>query len=151
MAIYQQDLLAGNKFEKATFAGGCFWCMESPFEKLEGVVSVISGYTGGHKENPTYKEVSAGETGHAEAVQIIYDPSKINYSELLNVFWKQVDSTDPKGQFVDRGLQYRTAIFYHNDEQKDLAEKSKEELKISGIYDKPIVTEIIKMPLFLTV
>jgi len=129
--------------KKATFAGGCFWCMESPFEKLEGVKEVISGYTGGQKENPTYKEVSAGETGHLEAIQIIYDPSKITYAELLDVFWKQIDPTDPNGQFVDRGQQYRTAIFYHNEEQKKIAEKSKEELDKSGRYERPIVTQIV--------
>ncbi|KYK20076.1 methionine sulfoxide reductase [Thermoplasmatales archaeon SM1-50] len=134
--------------EKATFAGGCFWCMESPFEKLEGVKEVISGYTGGHKEDPTYKEVSTGGTGHVEAVQIIYDPSKITYSELLNVFWKQVDPTDSSGQFVDRGQPYRTAIFYHDEEQKHLAEKSKEELNKSGRYDRPIVTQIVKSSKF---
>lgn len=136
------------KFEKATFAGGCFWCMEHPFEKLNGVIEVVSGYTGGHKENPTYKEVSAGGTGHVEAVQIIYDPSKITYSEFLNVFWKQIDPTDPVGQFADKGSQYRTAIFYHNKKQNSLAEKSKEELNKSGRYDKPIVTEILKASKF---
>ncbi len=136
--------LQGEKLEKATFAGGCFWCMEPPFEKLEGVSAVISGYTGGHKTNPTYEEVSAGGTGHLESIQILYDPSKITYSELLDVFWRQIDPTDPNGQFVDRGSQYRSAIFYSNDEQKRLAEKSKETLDKSGRYDKPIVTEIIK-------
>lgn len=136
------------KLEKATFAGGCFWCMEHPFEKLNGVIEVVSGYTGGHKENPTYKEVSAGGTGHVETVQIIFDPSKITYSELLNVFWKQIDPTDPAGQFADKGSQYRTAIFYHNKKQNSLAEKSKEELNKSGRYDKPIVTEILKASKF---
>ncbi len=129
---------------KATFAGGCFWCMEHPFEKLEGVISVISGYTGGHKTNPTYEEVTAGETGHIEAVQITYDPSKTTYLMLLETFWRQIDPTDPDGQFVDRGTQYKTAIFYHNEEQKSLAEKSKEELNKSEIFNKPIVTEIIE-------
>lgn len=133
---------------KATFAGGCFWCMEAPFEKLEGVKEVLSGYTGGYKEDPTYNEVSAGGTGHLEAVQIIYDPSKITYAELLDVFWKQVDPTDPNGQFVDRGQQYTTAIFYHNEEQKTLAEKSKEELEKHGKYERPIVTQIVKAPEF---
>ncbi|HEX9665017.1 MAG TPA: peptide-methionine (S)-S-oxide reductase MsrA, partial [Thermodesulfobacteriota bacterium] len=118
--------------------------MEPPFEKLEGVSAVISGYTGGHKTNPTYDEVSAGETGHLESIQILYDPSKITYSELLDVFWRQIDPTDPNGQFVDRGSQYRSAIFYNNDEQKRLAEKSMEALDKSGRYDKPIVTEVIK-------
>ena len=130
--------------EKATFAGGCFWCMEHPFEKLDGVIEVLSGYTGGNENNPTYKEVSAGETGHVEAVQIFYYPSKISYSDLLDLFWKQVDPTDPNGQFVDRGPQYKTAIFYHSKEQKTLAEESKKELAESGRYEKPIVTEIIK-------
>ncbi len=136
--------LAQTERKKATFAGGCFWCMEHPFEKLEGVVEVISGYTGGYKENPTYEEVSSGSTGHLEAVRVIYDPSKITYSDLLNVFWKQIDPTDANGQFVDRGTQYRTAIFYHDEEQKRLAEKSKEEHERSGKFGKPIVTEIIK-------
>jgi len=131
-----------NNYSKATFAGGCFWCMEHPFEKLEGVIKVVSGYTGGHKENPTYKEVSSGGTGHLEAVQIIYDGSKITYSELLDVFWRQIDPTDPGGQFVDRGIQYTTAIFYHGEEQKTLAEKSKEKLEKSEIFKKPITTKI---------
>ncbi|ODS30723.1 MAG: peptide methionine sulfoxide reductase [Candidatus Scalindua rubra] len=142
------SLFAEIKGEKATFAGGCFWCMEHPFEKLEGVSEVISGYTGGRKENPTYEEVLAGVTLHFEAVQITYDPSKISYSELLDVFWRQIDPTDPGGQFVDRGLQYRTAIFYHNEEQKKLAEESKEQLDKSGRYDEQIVTEIIKATSF---
>lgn len=131
-----------TKFEKATFAGGCFWCMEPPFEKLDGVIEVISGYTGGTKENPSYEEVSSGTTGHVEAIQIIYDPSKITYGELIEVFWTQIDPTDSGGQFVDRGSQYTTAIFYHSEEQKHLAEKSKQALEKSGRFDKPIVTEI---------
>ena len=139
---------AQNNYAKATFAGGCFWCMEHPFEKLEGVIDVVSGYTGGHKENPKYKEVSSGTTGHLEAVQITYDPSKITFSELLDVFWKQIDPTDPGGQFVDRGDQYGTAIFYHNEEQRILAEKSKEELEKSGIYEKPIAIKIRKASKF---
>ncbi|MBW1863605.1 MAG: peptide-methionine (S)-S-oxide reductase MsrA, partial [Deltaproteobacteria bacterium] len=138
------DSYAQSKLEKATLAGGCFWCMEHPFEKLEGVLEVISGYTGGKKDNPTYKEVSAGGTGHVEAVQITFDSSKITYMELLDVFWKQIDPTDPGGQFVDRGIQYSTAIFYHDKEQQVLAEKSKAGLDKSGRYKKPIVTEIIK-------
>ena len=133
---------------KATFAGGCFWCMEAPFEIIEGVKKVISGYTGGDKERPTYQEVSSGGTGHLEAVQIIYDPSKITYEKLLDVFWKQVDPTDSAGQFVDRGQQYTTAIFYHNEEQKKLAKKSKEDLAKSGRYEKPIITQIDKAPEF---
>jgi len=141
------DAGAGS-LAKATFAGGCFWCMEPPFEKLEGVREVISGYTGGHKPNPTYKEVSGGGTGHIEVVQVIYDPEKITYAELLEVFWRQIDPTDPDGQFVDRGRQYRAAVFYHNEEQKRLAEKSKEDLQKSGRYGKPIITEILPAPAF---
>jgi peptide methionine sulfoxide reductase msrA/msrB len=132
-----------SALQKATFAGGCFWCMEPPFEKLDGVKEVISGYTGGHKENPTYEEVSSGTTGHAEAVQITFDPSTIGYADLLDVFWQQMDPTDDGGSFVDRGSQYRSAIFYHNEEQKRLAEQSKRELEQSGKYDKPIVTQIV--------
>ncbi|HWR59181.1 MAG TPA: peptide-methionine (S)-S-oxide reductase MsrA [Thermodesulfovibrionales bacterium] len=131
------------QLEKATFAGGCFWCMEPPFEKLDGVKQVISGYTGGFKDNPTYKEVSAGKTGHVEAIQLTYDSAKVTYAQLLDVFWRQIDPTDPDGQFVDRGSQYRSAIFYHTQEQKAFAEKSKEALRKSGRFKKPIVTEIL--------
>ncbi len=148
MPLFQFSLFAESKHEKATFAGGCFWCMEHPFEKLEGVVEVISGYTGGLKDNPTYEEVSHGTTGHAEAIQIVFDPSKTTYSELLEVFWRQIDPTDPNGQFVDRGAQYRTAIYYHDTEQKKLAEESKAELERSGKFGKPIVTEIVKASKF---
>jgi peptide methionine sulfoxide reductase msrA/msrB len=130
--------------KKATFAGGCFWCTEADLEKLPGVVKVISGYTGGQKENPTYEEVSSGKTGHLEAVQVTYDPSKITYEGLLDAFWKHINPTDGGGQFVDRGPQYRSAIFYQDEEQKRLAEKSKEALSKSGKFDKPLVTEIIK-------
>lgn len=140
--------VAQNNYAKATLAGGCFWCMESPFEKLDGVIDVVSGYTGGHEEEPTYNEISAGGTGHLEAIQILYDPSKITFSELLDVFWRQIDPTDSGGQFVDRGDQYGTAIFYHSKEQRVLAEKSKEELEKSGIYEKPVVTKIRKASKF---
>jgi peptide methionine sulfoxide reductase msrA/msrB len=136
------------KLEKATFAGGCFWCTESDFEKLPGVVKVISGYTGGNKENPTYAEVSSGKTGHLEAIQVYYDPTQITYEELLDHFWKHVDPTDAGGQFVDRGAQYRSAIFYHDEDQKRLAEKSKEALGKSGKFNKPIATEILKFTKF---
>lgn len=132
-----------SKMEKATFAGGCFWCMESPFEELNGVTEVIAGYTGGHKENPTYEEVTSGKTGHLEAVQITFDPSIITYSELLDVFWRQINPTDIRGQFADRGEHYKTAIFYHNDVQKRLTEESKEKLQASGKFQVDIVTEII--------
>jgi methionine-S-sulfoxide reductase len=131
-----------SKTEKATFAGGCFWCMQNPYDELKGVVSTTVGYTGGHKDNPTYEEVCAGETGHAEAIEILYDPTQINYSELINVFWKNIDPTTLNRQFADSGTQYRTAIFYHSKEQRQSAESSKEEMTRSGIYDEPIVTEI---------
>lgn len=133
---------------KTTFAGGCFWCVEADFEKLPGVVKVISGYTGGSKDNPTYEEVSSGTTGHVEAVQVYYDPSKITYEGLLDFFWRHIDPTDPGGQFVDRGSQYRSIIFYHDEEQRRLAEKSKEALDRSGRFKKPVVTEIIRFTKF---
>jgi peptide methionine sulfoxide reductase msrA/msrB len=127
---------------EATFAGGCFWCTEADFEKLDGVLEAVSGYTGGHVEDPTYKQVCSGTTGHAEAVLVRYDPEKISYAELLKYFWKHIDPTDGGGQFVDRGTQYRSAIFYHGEEQKRLAEVSKEALESSGVFSKPVVTEI---------
>ena len=134
--------------QKATFAGGCFWCTEADFEKLPGVVKVISGYTGGGKENPTYEEVSAGTTGHVEAFQVYYDPTQVTYDELLKYFWRHIDPTDSGGQFVDRGSQYRSVVFYHDEQQKRLAEKSKEDLSNSGKFNKPIVTEILKFTKF---
>jgi peptide methionine sulfoxide reductase msrA/msrB len=134
-----------SNLRTATFAGGCFWCVESDFEKVDGVAEVISGYTGGQKENPTYEEVSAGGTGHVEAVQVLYDPKKVSYKDLLDVFWRHVDPTDPGGQFVDRGQQYRTAIFYQDEEEKRLAEESKRELEASKRFNKPIVTEILAL------
>jgi len=142
--LVQSNLHAQTKLDKATFAGGCFWCMEPPFEKMEGVLEVISGYTGGEKIDPTYEEVSAGRTRHVEAVQILFDPSKTTYSEILDVFWRQIDPTDPGGQFADRGSQYKTAIFCHNDDQKKLAEKSKKALEESGKFGKPIATKILE-------
>ena len=126
----------------ATFAGGCFWCVEADFEKVEGVSEAISGFAGGKESNPAYKEVASGKTGHLEAVQVIFDPAKVSYSALLEVFWKHVDPTDQGGQFVDRGAQYRSAIFCHDEAQKQLAEKSRESLESSGIFDRRIVTEI---------
>ena len=136
-----KDQSSSDRFVKATFAGGCFWCMEPPFDKLDGVISTTSGYTGGHKENPTYEQVSSGATGHAEAIQIIYDPDKITYGQLLEVFWRNTDPTDGGGQFCDRGSQYRTAIFYHDDEQKRVAERSRQAV-IESTGFKAIVTEI---------
>jgi len=135
-------------YKTATFAGGCFWCIEADFEKIPGVAKVISGYTGGTKENPTYEEVSSGTTGHVEAVQVYYDPEKVNYEKLLQVFWRHIDPTDGGGQFVDRGSQYGSAIFYHDGEQKKAAEKSKQELAKSGKFGKPIVTPILKFTRF---
>ena len=142
LVVVEGVFLKEPELQKATFAGGCFWCMEPPFEKLDGVVEVVSGYTGGHKKNPTYKEVCSGTTGHLEAIEVTFDPSKINYKELLDVFWHQINPTDPGGQFADRGSTYTTAIFYHNEEQKHLAEESKKAIDQSGRFDKPIVTAI---------
>jgi peptide methionine sulfoxide reductase msrA/msrB len=137
-----------EKLRTATFAGGCFWCVEADFKKVDGVVEVIPGYTGGHTENPTYEEVSAGRTGHVEAVQVIYVPEKVSYKELLDYFWRHVDPTDPGGQFVDRGFRYRTAIFYHDEEQRRVAEESKGELEKSGRFNKAVVTEILPFTKF---
>lgn len=128
--------------KKATFAGGCFWCMEPPFEKLEGVVEVVSGYTGGRTANPTYKEVTTGKTGHLEAIQVVYDPGKISYEKLLEVFWQQIDPTDNGGSFVDRGSQYRSAVFYHDEQQHTAAQASKAALGASARFAAPVATEI---------
>jgi peptide methionine sulfoxide reductase msrA/msrB len=137
-----------GQVKTATFAGGCFWCAEADFEKVPGVVKVISGYTGGTKDKPTYEEVSAGKTGHVEAVQVYYDPEKITYEQLLDAFWRHVDPTDGGGQFADRGSQYRSVIFYHDDEQRQAAEKSKESLNKSGRFNKPVTTEILPLGKF---
>ena len=127
---------------RATFAGGCFWCMEPPYDELEGVISTIAGYIGGTKKNPTYEEVSAGTTGHAEAVQITYDPTKISYEKLLDVFWRNIDPLTANAQFCDSGSQYRSAIFYHDEAQKNLAEASKKRLQ--SRFKQPIVTKIVR-------
>jgi peptide-methionine (S)-S-oxide reductase len=132
----------------ATFAGGCFWCMEPPYDALDGVISTISGYTGGRLENPTYEQVSSGGTGHYEAIQIQYDPEKVTYEKLLEVFWVNVDPTDGAGQFCDRGSQYRTAIFYHSEEQREAAQASKMKLEESGRLSKPVVTPIVAASTF---
>jgi peptide-methionine (S)-S-oxide reductase len=126
----------------ATFAGGCFWCMEPPFDELDGVLSTTSGYTGGHKQNPTYEEVSTGTTGHTEAVQVKYDPTRITYERLLEVFWRNIDPVTANAQFCDHGSQYRSGIFYHDAAQRRLAEESKRALETSGRFKAPIVTEI---------
>ena len=142
LMVVSTGVNAQTPVEKATLAGGCFWCMVRPFEKLDGVLEVKSGYTGGDMENPSYRDVISGKTGHVEAVQIIFDPSKTTYLEILDLFWRQIDPTDSGGQFVDRGNQYETAIFYHSEAQKLAASKSRDLLDRSGTYDKPIVTEI---------
>jgi len=128
---------------KATFAGGCFWFMQPPFDKLDGVLSTSVGYTGGRTKDPTYPEVSAGGTGHAEAVQVVYDPAKISYAQLLDVFWHNIDPLTPNAQFCDQGSQYRSAIFYHDATQRDLTLKSKRRLEESKRFERPIVTEIL--------
>ncbi len=128
--------------EKATFAGGCFWCMVKPFDEIEGIISITSGYTGGELPNPTYEQVCSGKTGHLEAVQITYDPNLMSYSDLLEMYWPLIDPTDPGGQFHNRGESYQTAIFYHSAEQKRLAEQSKQALEEKNIFNKPIVTDI---------
>lgn len=133
----------GRGPEKAAFAGGCFWCMEHPFDELPGVISVTSGYTGGHKINPTYEEVSAGGTGHAESVQIVYDPGRISYEKLLDVFWRNIDPTTRNREFCDSGNQYRSAIFYYSETQKRLAMASKLALERSKPFKEPIVTEVV--------
>lgn len=139
---------AQTKTATATFAGGCFWCMQSPFDETPGVVSTTVGYTGGNTVQPTYDQVSSGKTGHAEAIAVIFDPSRISYEALLEVFWRNVNPTTANGQFTDKGTQYRTAIFYHDEEQKRLAEASREKLAKSGKFDKPIVTEIVPASVF---
>ncbi len=146
-AAWTQDKQGSKGMESgntalATLAGGCFWCTESDFEKLPGVIEVLSGYAGGEEANPTYKDVSSGSTGHLEAIQVRYDPAKISYAQLLDWFWRHIDPTDAGGQFVDRGRQYRAAIFHHDEEQRRLAQESKDKLAASGVFAKPIVTEI---------
>lgn len=134
---------AKGKYELATFAGGCFWCMVAPFVQLDGVLDVASGYTGGMTENPTYAEVCEGKTGHYEAVEVRFDPERVNYTELLDVFWRSIDPTDAGGQFHDRGHSYTTAIFYHNESQRQQAEASKKTLDASRRFPRPIMTTIL--------
>ena len=148
VAFAEGGMERADHLEKATFAGGCFWCMQPPYDKVEGVVSSRVGYTGGTKPNPTYEEVCTGKTGHAEAVEITYDPSQVNYEALLDIFWRNINPTTTNQQFADVGTQYRTAIFYHNEEQKRLALASKEKLQKSGKFDRPITTEIIPASAF---
>lgn len=136
-------MTGAENLEEAIFAGGCFWCMEYPFERLDGVKDVIPGYTGGQTKNPTYEQVSSGSTGHLEAVKVVFDPARVSYAKLLDVFWMQIDPTDAGGQFVDRGSQYRSAIFYMNDAQREAAERSREVLRKSGRFAEPIATAIL--------
>ena len=128
---------------EATFAGGCFWCMEPPFHQQAGVIDVISGYSGGKTNNPSYEDVTSGRSGHYEAIRVTYDPKVVTYKKLLEIFWRNIDPTDEYGQFFDRGSQYQTAIFYHDDTQLRFAEKSKTDLQNSGKFDRPIKTEIL--------
>ncbi len=144
----QEISMTDDKTELATFAGGCFWCMEHPFDEIDGVIDVVAGFTGGHLENPSYIDVVSGKSGHAEAVQIVFDPAKVSYSTLVDHFWRQIDPTDAGGQFVDRGTQYRSAIFYHNDMQKKTAEEAKLKLNASGVLKKKVVTEITPAGVF---
>lgn len=131
-----------DKYKKAVFAGGCFWCMVKPFDSLKGIESVISGYTGGHVENPSYTEVVRGDTGHTEAVEITYDPELISYADLVEIYWRQTDPTDAGGQFADRGDSYRPVIYYSTEEEQKIAEKSKENLQKNGPFKEEIVTKI---------
>ena len=143
-----ESSMKNTEIETAVFAGGCFWCTESDFDKVKGVVATTSGYIGGHKKNPTYKEVSAGGTGHTEAVKIDYDPGQVSYAELLKVFWRSIDPTMPDAQFCDHGSQYRSGVFYLNEEQKRLAMASKSELEMSKPFKESIVTEITQASMF---
>ncbi len=138
----ESEAMNQSNLKRAIFAGGCFWCMQPPFDQTEGVVSTRVGYAGGTKKDPTYEEVSSGTTGHAEVIEAAYDPSKVSYEKLLDTFWKNIDPTTKNQQFADRGPQYRTAIFYLDEEQKQLALESKKKIEESGMYDRPIVTEI---------
>ncbi len=140
--------VSGPSEAKATFAGGCFWCMEEAFEPIPGVISVVSGYSGGQVENPTYEQVSVGGTGHTESIEVIYDPHKVTYEELLAVFWKNVDPTTPNAQFCDHGNQYRTAIFYHDETQKQLIEQSLKKIEMSKNFPEAIVTEVVPASVF---
>jgi peptide-methionine (S)-S-oxide reductase len=142
LAYAAESSPGGTPLAKATFAGGCFWCMEPPYDELEGVISSISGYIGGTTKNPTYEQVSAGMTGHTEAVEITYDPKKVSYEKLLDVFWRNIDPLTANAQFCDSGSQYRSAIFYHDQTQKTLAEASKRRLQ--DRFKQPIVTEIVR-------
>jgi len=144
----QEAVMNDSHLEKATFAGGCFWCMQPFFDNTKGVKRTTVGYTGGQMPNPNYEEVSSGATGHAESIEIVFDPKVVSYERLLDIFWHNIDPTQVNGQFVDEGTQYRSAIFYHNDEQKHIAQQSKKALGLSGRFNKPIVTEIVPATTF---
>jgi len=142
IAANAKNVEASNSYTTATFAGGCFWCMEPPYDKLKGVISTTSGYMGGHVAKPSYQQVSRGSTGHAEVVQIIYDPSIISYEKLLSTFWKNIDPTDARGQFCDKGRQYRSEIFYHDNAQHELAQQSKAKLVNDKSFEGGVVTDV---------
>ncbi len=146
--VIMSNSQAEDRYEKATLAGGCFWCMEAAFEPLDGIVETVSGYTGGSRGETTYEEVSSGVTGHLEAVQVIYDPSKTSYADVLEVFWQNIDPTDDGGQFADRGSQYKTAVFCHDEDQRVKAEEFIKGLESSGRYDKPIATKVLPLEEF---
>jgi peptide methionine sulfoxide reductase msrA/msrB len=142
------DDMVEDRYQIATLAGGCFWCMQPPFDNLKGVISTEVGYTGGHVKNPTYDMISHGNTGHYEAMRVVYDPDVVSYKKLLETFWYNIDPTQADGQFADRGSQYYTAIFYHDEQQKALAVASKLELEKSGKFDRPIVTKVIRVDVY---
>lgn len=144
----KEEVMSEVHLEKATFAGGCFWCMQPFFDRLKGVKQTLVGYTGGHSENPTYEEVSSGTTGHAEAIEVIYDPKEVSYEKIINIYWHNIDPTTVDSQFADHGTQYRSAVFYHNEEQKRIAQETKKQLAASGRFDKPIATEIVPATVF---
>jgi len=148
LSLFLTPILAEEQQETAIFAGGCFWCMEPPFDKLDGVISTTSGYTAGHKINPTYKEVSSGGTGHTEAIQIVFNPEKISYVELLAIFWKNIDPVALNRQFCDAGTQYRSGIYYRDATQEKAAKQSLQQLEQSNTFDKTIVTEILPASTF---
>lgn len=148
--VLLQPVVESGEPAKAYFAGGCFWCMEEAFEKVDGVIAAVSGYMGGTVQNPSYEEVSSGRTGHAESIEVLYDPSKVTYNQLLEAFWRNVDPITPTAQFCDHGTQYRAAIFYQNDQEKRFAEESKQAIEQSKRFTQPIVTQIVMASQFYT-
>lgn len=148
--VLLQPVVESGEPAKAYFAGGCFWCMEEAFEKVDGVIAAVSGYMGGTVQNPSYEEVSSGRTGHAESIEVLYDPSKVTYNQLLEAFWRNVDPITPNAQFCDHGTQYRAAIFYQNDQEKRFAEESKQAIEQSKRFTQPIVTQIVMASQFYT-